>query len=242
MSALKLFPKRIPEPKELNDLEMGVFERLGQANYKRWILPLVDNFIKQTRLKKGFVVDVACGPGLLSKEIASRNQQISVVGIDTSKIALKLARKNTYELKNVTFKEASVYQLPFDNNFVDAVICKDSLHHFDNLKKALTEMLRIIKPGGYLYIQDMRRDLPLYLIKRSAGLNSPIEQLQYYSTRAAYTKQEVRKILSEIKVKPLLLRTQNLTHRVKNRYSRLGINTTQLREGFQARYNLVVRK
>ncbi|HVM73854.1 MAG TPA: class I SAM-dependent methyltransferase [Candidatus Paceibacterota bacterium] len=242
MSTLTLFPKRIPEPKGLNDLEMEAFQRLATMNSKRWFLPLVDDFLKRTKLKKALIVDVACGPGFLSKELASRNPYFSIIGIDISEVALKMARVNTSGIKNVDLKKASVYKLPFKTTSVDAVICKDSLHHFNNPASAIREMFRIIKPGGYLYIQDIRRDLPGYLISRSIERKNSIEKLQFYSTRAAYTKGEVRILLKRLGIKPLLLHTAKVTNRLARYYNSQGIDTKQLREGFQARYNFIARK
>jgi ubiquinone/menaquinone biosynthesis C-methylase UbiE len=241
-SALTLFPKRIAEPKAMGAIEMKAFEDISRQNYKRWFIPLIDDFLKCTSLRSGNILDIACGPGLLSKELGSRNAAFRVIGIDISPAALSLARKNTRGQKNISFTKASVYRLPFKDGAFEAVISKDSVHHFDHISKALSEMLRVLKPGGYLYVQDMRRDLPMYLIQRSVRRSTVIEQLQYYSTRAAYTREEIRPILSKLTDKTIHIRTPRVTPPLAHIYGALGIDITQLREGFQARYILWVRK
>jgi ubiquinone/menaquinone biosynthesis C-methylase UbiE len=157
-----IFKKRIPEPKAMEAIEMAVFDALSKENYRRWMLPLVDDFLFRTRISEGTIVDIACGPGLLSKALAERSKKFTVVGIDISVHALGLARKNCAKLKNTRFIKGSVYALPFKTESADAVICKDSFHHFDRPASALKEMLRVLKPNGYVYIQDMRRDVPQY--------------------------------------------------------------------------------
>lgn len=240
MSALVFFPKRIPEPKAMRVLDVGAFEKLAKVNYKNWFIPMIDFFLEQTALREGTVIDMACGPGFLSGELAIRRPLINVIGIDISSGALRLARKNTKGIPNVSFKKASVYDLPFQANSIDAIVCKDALHNFDNPRRAFKEMFRILKPEGHLYIQDMRRDLPTYLIQRSIGRRNSIEKLQYYSTRAAYTKDEIANTLRTLHIQPVVLSTPRLTANAAKRYTRQGIDFTLLKEGFQARYNLLI--
>ncbi len=242
MSALTLFPKRIPEPKKMERIEMEAFDLLSKANYRRWTRPIVEYFFSQTGIRRGRILDVACGPGIMSREFGKTSATLSVVGLDISKEALRLARKNTKGMRNVSFVKSSVYRLPFKKGSFDAVVCKDSFHHFNKPEKAITEMLRVVKPDGYVYIQDMRRDLPDYLIERSTGKKNIIEKLQYYSTRAAYTKQEIKKMLSKMRIYPSHLAIPRVTMHMKKTYPRAGISIQQLKEGLGARYNLLIRK
>lgn len=242
MSAIALFPKRKPEPMIMEKEEMGAFEDLSKAHFDRWIIPLLDFFFTRTGLGGGTFIDVACGPGLLSKGLGERGRGIRVVGVDVSDHALALARKNCRSLSNVSFKKGSVYRLPFVSGSADAVICKDSLHHFDNPSKAIREMLRVTRPGGYVFIQDLRRDLPSYLIKRSIKCRNMIEKLQYYSTRAAYTKREIREMLAKLRIRARYLGTRRATASLIGHYAKRGINPVLLKESFQSRYNLLIRK
>jgi ubiquinone/menaquinone biosynthesis C-methylase UbiE len=242
MSALKQFPLRIPEPKAMEKVEMGVFDEVSRSNYRRWFIPLVDDFIVRTKFSHGKILDVACGPGLLVNELALRSPKALITGLDISKEALHLAKRNTAKHSNVTYKLGSVYNLPFDSGSFDAVITKDSLHHFDKGTEAIAEMLRVLKPGGYLYIQDMRRDLPDYLIARSTPPQNAFQELQYYSTRAAYTKSEARSLFPKNMRNRIYLATQRISPAKARTYEKIGIDITKLREGLQARYNLCVRK
>jgi ubiquinone/menaquinone biosynthesis C-methylase UbiE len=226
----------------MEKVEMDAFEDLTKQNYKRWMMPFIDNFVARSHLSKGFIIDVACGPGLLSKGLGEYSSSFRVVGVDISNHALRLARKNCAKLPNVSFKRGSVYDLPFKNETADAVVCKDSLHHFEKPTQAFKEMLRVLKKGGYLYLQDLRRDLPTYLIQRSVARDTTVQQLQYYSTRAAYTKDEIGNILNKMGLRPVYLATPLVTSAKSRRYKSHGIDPSQLKEGFQARYILVIKK
>ena len=215
------FPKRAPEPIEMGELEHKVFSELSQDNYKRWFIPLVDDAIVSRLSPNAKILDVGSGPGYLSKELSSRSSKYEVVGVDVSDDALKIAKKTCSGINNVSFSKGAVESLPFKTEEFDLVICKDSFHHFDDPKVALKEMLRVLKSGGILYIQDLRRDVPMYLLRRSIPLESVIQKLQYYSVRAAYTKKEIGKYLAEFAVSKVVIRTRKLTRDNIARYKRL---------------------
>ena len=43
------FPKRIPEPKEMGREEMKVFEKMSSVNYRRWMIPFVDDALSRVK-------------------------------------------------------------------------------------------------------------------------------------------------------------------------------------------------
>src|SRR3989344_8229344 len=131
------FPKRIPEPKIMESVEQNIFAKVSKENYKKWIIPLADDILKYSGIKKGGILDVACGPGLLTKELAKRLPGFKVIGLDSSTPALKIARGNCKTLKNVAFQKSDVQKMPFPDASFEIVVCKDSLHHFDNVNAAL---------------------------------------------------------------------------------------------------------
>ena len=231
-----VFPRRIPEPKIMEKIELDTFEKLSLQNYKRWFIPLADNALAEADLTKGQILDVGCGPGLLTKELAQRSKKFQVVGIDIAPYAIRLARKNCKGLTNVTFRLGNVYNLPFLDHSFDLVVCKDSLHHFNNVGRAVKEMYRVTKNGGLLYLQDLRRDLPQYLLQRSIPPNTILKKLQFYSARASYTKKELKKIFKDLGFEGYEVRTRKLTNITRQRYRKKGIDIQQLKESFQARY------
>ena len=240
MNKKVVFKKRISEPKEMGREEMRVFEKMSSDNYQRWMIPFVDDALSKLKENMAKILDVGCGPGFLVKEIASRGKCFDVYGADLSSHAIRMAKNNCKDLNNAHFKKVSVYKLPFSDNVFDMVVCKDSLHHFDDLQKALGEMLRVTKDGGVIYIQDLKRDLPQYLLKRAVPPDTIFKKLQFYSARASYTKEEIKSILKKLKVGSFFIKTRSLTEQLLRKYS--DINPKQLREGFQCRYALTIKK
>lgn len=236
------FSRRIPEPNTMERVEMDVFARFSQEQYERWIIPLVDDVIAAHAPAAGdAILDVACGPGLLSKEFARRFRRCTITGIDISPEALRHARASCAGMPNVRLVKGSIERLPFESGNFAIVVCKDSLHHFPSARRALTEMLRVLRPGGLLYVQDMRRDLPQYLLRRSVPPVSVMQKLQYYSTRASYTKRELSTLIARLPdVARWSIGTRLASRAVLRRYS--AVEPRLLREGFQARYRAVIRK
>jgi ubiquinone/menaquinone biosynthesis C-methylase UbiE len=62
---------------------------------------------------------------------------------------------------NLKFLEADVRRLPLEDNFLDVTVSTLSLHHWVHPEKALAEIHRLLKPGGRMFVFDLRRDMAL---------------------------------------------------------------------------------
>jgi ubiquinone/menaquinone biosynthesis C-methylase UbiE len=104
---------------------------------------------------RGLVLDVACGPGILSAAIAKAARE--VVAFDLTPEMLKKAaqRCNEAGLTNVTFREGNAAELPFADGAFDAVVTRLSVHHFDHPERVLSEIFRVLRPGGSFVIADV---------------------------------------------------------------------------------------
>lgn len=98
-----------------------------------------------------WILDVACGSGILSLKIAERG--CNVHGIDSSENAIKNA-KNRAERENIAceFEVGSAECLPYQDRYFDKVVCSSSLEHFRDDINALKEMYRVLKPNGYVVL------------------------------------------------------------------------------------------
>ena len=98
------------------------------------------------------VLDIACGSGNMSFELATKFQR--VYGIDISKGMLNRAKlkMKTAEAKNsrIGFIYGDGETLPFKDNSFDAVTCILAIEHFPDTERAISEMKRVLKDGGIL--------------------------------------------------------------------------------------------
>ncbi len=105
---------------------------------------------KKVNLKnKEKILDVGCGTGAVTKDIADLTRgQVTAIDIDKEK--LKEAKRYLAGVLNVKLIEADVQKLPFGNETFDLVVFNIVLIHIKNQEKALREMVRVTKTGGFL--------------------------------------------------------------------------------------------
>jgi SAM-dependent methyltransferase len=96
------------------------------------------------------VLDIACGTGVLAREVASRVDGAGLVtGLDRNEGMLAMARRIA---PAVEWKAGRAEQLPFPDASFDAVVSQFGLMFFDDRVQALREMRRVLKPGGRLAV------------------------------------------------------------------------------------------
>ncbi len=97
------------------------------------------------------VADVGTGTGFVLQGLVNRVARL--VGFDESAEMLAIARQNLPT--HVLLKEAEGQKLPSEDNQFDAVFANMYLHHAPDPSVAISEMVRILKPGGKLLISDL---------------------------------------------------------------------------------------
>jgi len=98
-------------------------------------------------LKSGMIVlEIGCGTGLFTKEIAKKSVQLTA--IDISPDLIEVAKKKVLD-PNVRFSVENACKLPYDDGYFDAVIGSSILHHLE-IDIVLKEFYRVLKPNGYI--------------------------------------------------------------------------------------------
>lgn len=98
----------------------------------------------------GKVLDVACGTGDMVMELL--RQGCSVTGVDLSKEMMAIAKRKAPQAE---YSLADVERLPFGDASFDAVTCAFGVRNFVHLEQGLSEMLRVLKPGGRMVILEL---------------------------------------------------------------------------------------
>ena len=112
--------------------------------------------LKKLSVKPGEkILDVGCGVGFLSYEIALLTRDYGkVYGIDKNSDMIRHAKKRCERLRNTEFSEASANDLPFTEDSFDAACCTQVLLYVNNVDQALLEIKRILKPTGRIIIVE----------------------------------------------------------------------------------------
>ncbi|GMA51536.1 hypothetical protein GCM10025857_28930 [Alicyclobacillus contaminans] len=122
------------------------FDMLGQVE---WQLDLQRTLIHWVGLRDSDVVlDAGCGAGRFLLQLAQRVRWVT--GLDADEPMLQRARLNAedHELDNADFVLGDVLNLPFSDDHFDKAICVNLLFLLRRPELALSEFIRVVKPGG----------------------------------------------------------------------------------------------
>ena len=102
------------------------------------------------------ILDVGCGPGTITIDLAERVTEGKVIGLDSDSPVLESARAAAASrwLKNVSFEVGSVQALSYPDNSFDVVHGHQVLQHVGQPVVALREMRRVLKPNGILACRE----------------------------------------------------------------------------------------
>lgn len=103
-------------------------------------LEVFANFV-ETNIADGTVLDLGCGDGSIDRILAELSPKKQITGVDLE----AHQQWNLKRPKNLKFKQASVYDLPFKPKSFDVVMLKDVLHHLPDPEKTLAEIAKIAK-------------------------------------------------------------------------------------------------
>ncbi len=95
------------------------------------------------------VLDVACGPGIVTA--ALHDAGLLAYGVDLTHEMIREAAS-----RGGRFVQGDVVRLPFRDAAFDVVICRNSFHHFEDPGKVCRDMARVVRAGGRIVIEDMR--------------------------------------------------------------------------------------
>lgn len=103
------------------------------------------------------VVDVGCGPGGIHKQLFRAGAQVFGIDASPGMVAEAKAQAERDGL-NVQVQVGDAENLPFSDDQFDAALCCHMLYHVPDIRKALTELRRVVRPGGRVLISTNAGD------------------------------------------------------------------------------------
>jgi len=158
-------PYRDPNTEKKEQVAIMFNNISGNYDFLNHFLSLnIDKIWRKKAIKKlkkispQHILDVATGTGDFALSSYHILNPKKITGIDISSGMLDVGRKKISDrkLENfIEFKEADSENIPFDENTFDAVTVSFGVRNFQNLKKGLSEMLRVSKKGAIIVILEL---------------------------------------------------------------------------------------
>jgi ubiquinone/menaquinone biosynthesis C-methylase UbiE len=154
---------RAPKKSDAGSYEFGQFEKNAEELARLKLQATVAIGLEREAwtnagLKPGMqVLDLGCGPGFTSCELAKAVGTGHVTGVDISEELLAVARqaKATEQVDNLDLALGNVYALDFPENRFDFVYARFLFQHLERPQRVLENVRRVLKPGGILCVLDV---------------------------------------------------------------------------------------
>ena len=174
------------------------------------------------------VVEVGSGRGGGASFIKRYLKPATVIGVDLSKHAVEWCRRN-HRVDGLEFRTGDAEKLPFDDASVDAVVNVESSHCYPSFDAFLSEVRRVLRPGGHFLHADFRarENVPAWLESlKNSGLRLDRETDITLNVVTALRRDNAHKLALIDRLVPAPLRSSFLDF--------AAVEGTALFEGFKS--------
>ncbi|GAG66798.1 unnamed protein product [marine sediment metagenome] len=164
------------------DIVAADYRRIESYAYSKKIIKDVTEIlffcVSSAPSNKSFL-DFGCGSGFLSEIIFKHQIFQNVVGIDISSEQVKLFNE---KFKNDNYKAivSDIVDTDFESNSFDVAGCYSVLHHIYDYKTAVTEITRVLKPGGIFYCDFEPKKNFKMSVENNFGNRGPIFKISKF--------------------------------------------------------------
>ena len=128
----------------------------SEDEINRYCIHLYHHVTNTVELSGKEVLEIGSGRGGGADYIKRYLEPASMVGVDFSPKAVNLCRQN-YHVEGLSFELGDAEHLPFKDQSFDVVVNIESSHCYGSMDDFLSEVKRVLKPGGFFLFADFRR-------------------------------------------------------------------------------------
>ena len=192
--------KRILEMDDMGDVDI----MLAYDNLKT--LDLVNDYFLNRALELcsfGKILDIGCGTGKMLRQIREDEDQIQgyeLYGLDIDERLIEYAKKQDPQ---TMYEVGDSNNLPYESESFDLVMCHSLLHHLEDPRKTINEILRVVKPDGGIFIRDLIRPASEDILQRlflgylAGHYDEQNKRLFENSLRSSFTYDEWKRFFPE---------------------------------------------
>ncbi len=140
-------------------------------------------------------LEIGCGNGNVSKYIA-KNYIGNVIATDIDSEQIAADSRSSSNISNLTFQIADAIDLPFKDESFDVIISFGVLHHVKGWQKALTEIIRVLRPGGYLLYAEVIYPESIANMDKSSKLSFGLETIDIKEIKAFFNENDFEELHS----------------------------------------------
>lgn len=152
------------------------------------------------------VLDLGTGTALIPVALCLRDKESRVMASDASVEMLELARYNielNHMLDRIQLNRCDAKKLIFPNAYFDTVMSNSLVHHLPTCDAFFAEALRVLRPGGLLFVRDLCRpesdaEVERFVTLYTEGETDYSKQLFRQSLHAALTVSELQQIVEPL--------------------------------------------
>jgi ubiquinone/menaquinone biosynthesis C-methylase UbiE len=168
----------------------------------------------------GPVLDVGTGTAQIPIELCRRAPKAQVVAIDLAEHMLEIGRENVRKAglaDRLRLEQQDAKDLPYPDHSFAAVISNSIVHHIPEPAAVLSEMVRVARTGGLLFIRDLLRpatdEMVRHLVATHAADHSPHQRKMFDdSLRAALALEEIRSMVADLGFDPITVQQTTDRH------------------------------
>lgn len=156
-------------------------EYMGEARNFWWNDDYLELLAKRLNLaEKSVLVDVGCGYGMMGFLLSKfMKEKASIYGFDLEKKHIAKAKKLAaadHSGKKFSFEVADAYAIPLEDDFSDITVCQTLLIHLKDPQRAISEMIRVTKPGGLIVAFEPNNMASVLYIDQFSDLDLSVEE------------------------------------------------------------------
>lgn len=199
--------ERVLEPEVMDDpSEAAAYHAMNHEKVNELFVGDLKKSLPPSGIR-GPILDLGAGNGLIPVLLHSVFPHSPVVALDAAKSMLVIAKKVAGDagLSEVGLVQARAQRLPHPDGAFPLVVSNSLIHHLPDPWPALSEIWRVLAPGGWVFLRDLFRPVSQSLINQlvdtyARGESETARRLLGESLHAALTVAEMRKLVERLGV------------------------------------------